>query len=574
MSGFFTVSILDYGAGNVRSLRNAIKFLGFESKDISCSEDILQAQAIIFPGQGSFKQAVHSLKEKGWFDALKLYISSNRPFFGICLGMQLLFEESQESPGEKGLGVIPGAVTKFDSSNGLSVPQIGWNGCLPVKECTVLDDVKNGDKVYFVHSFCALPTDTNADWILTLTDYGNHKYISMVAKGNVVGAQFHPEKSGPVGLAMIRSFLAAHGSMNTQEIGVIKGLNSLAELPRTVLSKRIIACLDVRANDDGDLVVTKGDQYDVREVAEHTTTGRGGVRNLGKPVALCKRYYDDGADEVVFLNITSFRQGVVEDLPMLQVLESASQNVFVPLTVGGGIREYVDADGKEWSALDVTARYFRAGADKVSIGSDAVYAAEKYLQEGLKTGTSSIEQISNHYGAQAVVVSIDPKRVYCHTADAGNTTLSSTPLSPSIPSSLHQKTIVPLLNGERGPVGEAFCYWQVTVKGGRETRDMDAVQLAKVSEILGAGEIMLNCIDMDGQGNGYDIALIRAVQNAVSIPVIASSGAGAVKHFEEVFRETAVNAALAAGIFHRNEVRIQDVKAYLSESNISVRIAP
>jgi glutamine amidotransferase/cyclase len=119
-----------------------------------------------------------------------------------------------------------------------------------------------------------LPIESNIDWILTLTDYGNHKYISMVAKGNVVGAQFHPEKSGPVGLAMIRSFLAAHGSMNTKEAGSFKGLSSFANLPRTILSKRIIACLDVRANDDGDLVVTKGDQYDVREVAADTTTGR------------------------------------------------------------------------------------------------------------------------------------------------------------------------------------------------------------------------------------------------------------------------------------------------------------
>lgn len=118
------------------------------------------------------------------------------------------------------------------------------------------------------------------------------------------------------------------------------------------------------------------------------------MRNLGKPVALCKRYYDDGADEVVFLNITSFRQGVVEDLPMLQVLEASSENVFVPLTVGGGIREYEDATGKMWTSLEVAARYFRAGADKISIGSDAVYAAEDFLRTGVKSGKSSIEQIS------------------------------------------------------------------------------------------------------------------------------------------------------------------------------------
>eukprot|EP01035_Chromulina_nebulosa_P001676 gene1676-2265_t len=167
----------------------------------------------------------------------------------------------------------------------------------------------------------------------------------MVAKGNVVAAQFHPEKSGSVGLAMINSFLCRRGFIGGESGDSSLPLSEFHSLPKTVLSKRVIACLDVRTNDDGDLVVTKGDQYDVREASD-SSQGRGGVRNLGKPVSLCKRYYDDGADEVVFLNITSFRQGVLDDLPMLQVLEAASQNVFVPLTVGGGIREYVDADGK------------------------------------------------------------------------------------------------------------------------------------------------------------------------------------------------------------------------------------
>jgi glutamine amidotransferase/cyclase len=131
--------------------------------------------------------------------------------------------------------------------------------------------------------------------------------------------------------------------------------------------KRIVVALDVRTNDHGDLVVTKGDQYDVRENhKEGVTSGRGGVRNLGKPVSLAARYYKEGADEIAFLNITSFRQGVVEDMPMLQVLEEASKSIFVPLTVGGGIRGYSDpVSGQTWSALEVASRYFRAGADKV-----------------------------------------------------------------------------------------------------------------------------------------------------------------------------------------------------------------
>lgn len=501
---------------------------------------------------------LQSLESRGYVQPLRDYIRENRPFFGICLGMQLLFDSSEESPGVEGLRIIPGNITLFDKSSGVKVPQIGWNGLSKVKECTVLDGISDIEHAYFVHSFCAMPTEQNFDWILTTTDYGSQRYISIVQKGNVVAAQFHPEKSGRVGLRMIDNFLRSQGII-AEGAPLISSLAVLPTLRPTLMTNRVIACLDVRSNDDGDLVVTKGDQYDVREAntsnEEGSSAGRGGVRNLGKPVALCRRYYEQGADEVVFLNITSFRQGVVDDLPMLQVLEASSMNVFVPLTVGGGIREYTDpATGKSWSALEVAARYFRAGADKISIGSDAVYAAEAYLQTGHLTGQSAIEQISRHYGAQAVVVSIDPKRVYVSSADG-------------------EKTIAALRDGESGPNGEKFCWWQATVKGGRKARDIDAVQLAKACEALGAGEIMLNCIDKDGQGKGYDMALINSVQSAVSIPVIASSGAGNAEHFVDVFQQSTVHAALAAGMFHREEVLIEEVKRALRSNRIPVRLS-
>jgi glutamine amidotransferase/cyclase len=209
----------------------------------------------------------------------------------------------------------------------------------------------------------------------------------------------------------------------------------------TQFAKRIVVALDVRTNDHGDLVVTKGDQYDVRENhKEGVTAGRGGIRNLGKPVSLAGRYYNEGADEIAFLNITSFRQGVVEDMPMLQVLEEASKSIFVPLTVGGGIRAYEDpASGQTWSALEVAARYFRAGADKISLGSDAVYAAESYIANNRKrTGETSIESISHVYGAQAVVISIDPKRVYVEGKDHAD----------------KKHVIVELDEGDAGPNGE------------------------------------------------------------------------------------------------------------------------
>ena len=555
----YKVSLLDYGAGNVRSLRNAIRTLGFEVEDICTAEEIMAAKVILFPGVGSYGQAMNSIQEKGWSEALKAYIKADRPFFGICLGMQSLFEGSEETPGIPGLGIIPGMITKFDTLSGLKVPQIGWNGFSKVKSASFIADIKSDDNVYFVHSFCALPTEANLDWVLGVTDYGDTRYISAIQKGNVFATQFHPEKSGAVGLKIIKSFLDLAGAVYDPDAVAPVNVESLRQFPSTTLVRRVIACLDVRSNDHGDLVVTKGDQYDVREAStSDSNSGRGDVRNLGKPVGLCETYYADGADEVVFLNITSFRNGVIEDLPMLQVLEKSSEKCFVPLTVGGGIREYVDPVGNKWSALDVAARYFRAGADKVSIGGDAVYSVEEYLSSNMKTGKSSIEQISNHYGAQAVVVSIDPKRVY----------VSSPSDAPS------GMTVVQLREGDKGgfgPNGECYCWWQATVKGGRETRNVDAITVAKISELLGAGEIMLNCIDFDGQGNGYDEALITAVSNSITIPVIASSGAGAVEHFSDIFKSTNVSAALAAGIFHRKEVPIQSVKQHLVDSSIPCR---
>lgn len=333
-----------------------------------------------------------------------------------------------------------------------------------------------------------------------------------------------------------------------------------ADLSReTQLTKRLVVALDVRQNDHGDLVVTKGDQYDVREnEKEGVVAGRGGVRNLGKPVSLASRYYTEGADEIAFLNITSFRQGVIEDMPMLQVLEEASRSIFVPLTVGGGIRSYTDPEtGKTWDALEVASRYFRAGADKISIGSDTVTAAEEFVATGgTKTGKTSIETISHHYGAQAVVISIDPKRVYVKSKE-------------DISNPNH--VVVELEEGQAGPNGEKFCWYQCTVKGGREERDICAVTVAKAAAALGAGEIMLNCIDMDGQCSGYDHALMIAVSNAVTIPVIASSGAGNEQHFIDVFKATNVQAALAAGMFHRKEVEIDSVKKHLKKSGIPSR---
>eukprot|EP00612_Vaucheria_litorea_P006049 CAMPEP_0171465932 /NCGR_PEP_ID=MMETSP0945-20130129/8872_1 /TAXON_ID=109269 /ORGANISM="Vaucheria litorea, Strain CCMP2940" /LENGTH=399 /DNA_ID=CAMNT_0011993757 /DNA_START=22 /DNA_END=1221 /DNA_ORIENTATION=- len=389
------VSLFDYGAGNVRSVRNAIKKLGYKVVDIRTPSDIDAADVIIFPGVGNYGRAVEILESGGFMAPLLKYLQSNRPFFGICLGMQILFEGSEESPSQKGLGLIKGRVTKFNSKM-VTVPHIGWNGIVLHKDTTIANAIKAAnDAVYFVHSYRALPSEENQEWILGCTTHGepnNPNFISAVQKGNVVGCQFHPEKSDKIGLNILKAFLE---NINRKE--ETQMILKLTGSERTMLRKRIVACLDVRTNDNGDLVVTKGDQYDVREPSSIAGQSKGNVRNLGKPVDLSERYFQEGADEITFLNITSFRTETLSDTPMLQVLEKASEKIFLPLTVGGGIRPYTDNSGKSYSALEVASEYFRAGADKISLGSDAVYAAEEYLKSGTLTGKSSIEEISSVY---------------------------------------------------------------------------------------------------------------------------------------------------------------------------------
>lgn len=543
-SGDSSVTLLDYGAGNIRSIKNAIKKLGYSIKEVESPRDIASAEKLIFPGVGAFGQAMDILKKKGYLDPLRDYILEDKPFFGICIGMQVLFEGSEEDGGSQGLGIIPGVVGRFDSSQGLQVPHIGWNTLSQRRESRLLSSTAGDKRVYFVHSYRAVPTELNDDWVLATCNYGSD-FIASVNAGNVYATQFHPEKSGLLGLDIIDSFLST-----SEEGRIVDTKASQDSKGNTGLAKRVIACLDVRANDQGDLVVTKGDQYDVRESDEGSS---GNVRNLGKPVELAQRYFDEGADEVTFLNITGFRDFPLGDLPMLEVLKQASENVFVPLTVGGGIRGFTDANGKHYSALEVAAEYFRSGADKVSIGGDAVMAAEEYMQNGnSKSGTSCIEQISKVYGAQAVVISIDPKRVYVQS-----------------PKDTHHNTVK---TSKKGPNGEEYCWWQCTIKGGREGRDIDVVELATISETLGAGEILLNCIDNDGAGQGFDIELVKLVSDAVSIPVIASSGAGSPDHFTEVFEKTVASAGLAAGIFHREEVSIHEVKEHMVQHGIPSRL--
>lgn len=468
---------------------------------------------------------------------------------GICVGLQALFSGSAEDPDCPGLGLIPGKLDRFDHVT-KAVPHIGWNNASCPTNPTFYG-LQPDSKYYYVHSYKYPYTKgelENLGWAVATGTYGQETFVGAVAKGNILATQFHPEKSGVAGLRVIRAFLDGAGvKVPTKHSpqGVNGGVDEM--IAREGLTRRVIACLDVRTNDQGDLVVTKGDQYDVREKSADRS-----VRNLGKPVEMAKRYYEQGADEVTFLNITSFRDCPVADLPMLEILRRTSETVFVPLTIGGGIRDTVDVDGTKVSALEIATMYFKSGADKVSIGSDAVLAAEEYYRGGRALfGNTAIEQISKAYGNQAVVVSVDPKRVYVPKPDATRHALV--------------KTKFP------GPKGEEYCWYACTIKGGRETRDLDVVELTQAVEAMGAGEILLNCIDKDGTNSGFDLELITQVKEAIRIPVIASSGAGNPGHFLEVFQETTTDAALGAGMFHRGEYTVQQVKDHLGANGLAVR---
>lgn len=253
-----------------------------------------------------------------------------------------------------------------------------------------------------------------------------------------------------------------------------------------MLTKRIIPCLDV---DRGRVV--KGINFI-------------DLKDIGDPVQIAEFYDKEGADEIIFLDITATHEG---RKTMVEVVKRTAEKVFIPLTVGGGIRSVEDF--KE---------LLRAGADKISINSSAV------------RDPSLITRAAEKFGSQCVVVAID------------------------------------------GRAREDKSGWNVFINGGRIDTGMDAIEWAEKVEKMGAGELLLTSMDADGTKSGYDIELTRAVADSVNIPVIASGGCGSMEHFHEVFLATGADAALAASLFHYRELTIGEVKRYLKDRKIEVRL--
>jgi len=200
------IAIIDYGMGNIHSVKKALEALGAQTIIAATPADLAKCEKIVLPGVGAFDDAMVELEKRGLIPEIKKQIQGKKAFLGICLGMQLLFEESQEAQVKKGLGILKGKVKRFNHAAGLKVPHMGWNQLRIAKQCPLLKGMSEGSYVYFCHSYYPEPADGAA--IAATTEYGV-SFASVAWQDNVYGAQFHPEKSQAVGLQMLKNFIAS-----------------------------------------------------------------------------------------------------------------------------------------------------------------------------------------------------------------------------------------------------------------------------------------------------------------------------------------------------------------------------
>jgi glutamine amidotransferase len=197
------IAIIDYGMGNVRSVEKAFAKLGYSAVITAEAQEIRRASHVVLPGVGAFGDAMRELEQRRLVGLIREIVDSKRPFLGICLGLQVLFERSEEAPGIPGLGIIAGDVVRFRTR--LKVPHMGWNQIALGRQNRVLEGIPSGSYFYFVHSYYVVPRDESV--IATTTDYDGD-FVSMIARGNLYATQFHPEKSQSVGLQLLRNFAA------------------------------------------------------------------------------------------------------------------------------------------------------------------------------------------------------------------------------------------------------------------------------------------------------------------------------------------------------------------------------
>jgi imidazole glycerol-phosphate synthase subunit HisH len=200
-----TLGIIDYGAGNLRSVVNALRAIGHESEIIASPSDVKNATHLILPGQGEFRDCMERLEKRGLAHFLHDWIAADQPYFGICVGYQILFDASEEAPGRSGLGVIPGTVRRFTAEPGLKIPHMGWNAAaLTHSEAPIWRGLQDQPYFYYVHSYFPEPADCGV--IAAKSTYGTQTFAGAIQRGNLFATQFHPEKSQQAGLQLLENF--------------------------------------------------------------------------------------------------------------------------------------------------------------------------------------------------------------------------------------------------------------------------------------------------------------------------------------------------------------------------------
>jgi cyclase len=457
------VVVIDSGVANLASIVAGFGRLGAATVVTRDPEVVRRAQRLVLPGVGAFGSGVAALRANGLDAATREVVARGTPVLAVCLGMQMLCEASEESPGVQGLGFIPATCRRLPDD--VRVPHLGWNHVAAEPGARVL----GSGNAAFANSY-AVP-DAVPGWTMAWTTHGR-RFVAALERDGVLACQFHPELSGEYGAALLERWLTGRRVGNEAEApGATGGLR-----------RRIVPCLDVR---DGRVV--KGVQFQ-------------GLRDAGDPAERAARYEAQGADEIVVLDITASPEARATQIETVRRVRAVLR---IPLTVGGGVRSVADARS-----------LLAAGADKISVNTAAVRRP------------ALLSELAAEFGRQCVVLAIDARRI--------------------------------------------ASGWEVLVLGGREAARPDAVGWAQEGERLGAGEILLTSWDQDGTRAGPDVSLLRAVADAVRVPVIASGGVGGRAHVAAAF-DAGADAVLAASVFHDDAETVDGIKADLAIRGIRVR---
>ena len=430
----------------------------------------------------------------------------------ICLGLQLLAEGSEESPGVAGLGVIAGRAARLPDS--VRVPHLGWNSVSA--ETGAL--VESGFAAYANSYALANAPD---GWTVTRTQHGI-EFVASLERGSLLATQFHPELSGSWGRDLLARWLCQEPGRG-RNVSRLTSHGSRLTSHVSRLAQRIIPCLDVA---NGRIV--KGVKFQ-------------NLRDAGDPAERAAEYERQGADEIVILDIAASPEGRATQAETVRRVRSA---IHIPLTVGGGVRSVADA-----------ARLLAAGADKVSVNTAAVSRPEL------------LEELAQAFGCQCVVLAVDAQEVLPSAGAVIPSAGEGSRIESCVRADHRWERTAPVQDPS---LTLGMTEWRVLTNGGRTDPGRSVIDWLRTGTSSGAGEILLTSWDRDGTRSGADLDLLRAASAAVSVPVIASGGIGVRQDIADAF-DAGADAVLAASIFHDGDDTVAGVKQWLTERGYEVR---